>query len=106
VLDDRRRPVKIALTMEEQFIRFTKHPATVRIKSGDRQSGRITARKCGGVWNGGATPTSAARHHKSGFTAGGPYDIDNMWIEFLRDVHQHDAAGALRGFGMPQLVSR
>ena len=29
-----RRPVKIALTMEEQFYQITKHPATIRIKSG------------------------------------------------------------------------
>jgi len=28
-----RRPVKIALTMEEQFYQITKHPATVRIKT-------------------------------------------------------------------------
>src|SRR5690606_2462317 len=29
-----RRPVKIALTMEEQFYTLTKHAATLRIKSG------------------------------------------------------------------------
>ena len=49
-----RRPVKIALTMEEQFYQITKHPATVRIKSAVDKAGRITARKCEVYWNGGA----------------------------------------------------
>ena len=41
-----RRPVKIALTMEEQFYTITKHPSTFRIKSGIDKDGRIVARKC------------------------------------------------------------
>ena len=74
-----RRPVKIALTMEEQFYQITKHPATVRIKSGVDKSGRITARKCEIFWNGGAYADIGPRvTHKSGFIAGGPYDIDNV----------------------------
>src|SRR5205823_11689161 len=49
-----RRPVKIALSMEEQFYTITKHPSTFRIKSAVDKSGRITARKCEVYWNGGA----------------------------------------------------
>ena len=41
-----RRPVKIALTMEEQFYMITKHPTTFRIKSGVDADGRIVARAC------------------------------------------------------------
>jgi len=100
-----RRPVKIALTMEEQFYQITKHPATVRIKSGVDESGRITARKCEVFWNGGAYADIGPRvTHKSGFTAGGPYDIDNMWIDSYAMYTNMTPAGALRGFGMPQLV--
>src|SRR5262249_7893565 len=40
-----RRPVKVALTMEEQFYQITKHPSTFRIKSGVNKDGRIVARK-------------------------------------------------------------
>src|SRR5215472_3449910 len=36
-----RRPVKIALTMEEQFYQITKHPCTFKIKSGVDRDGRI-----------------------------------------------------------------
>ncbi len=100
-----RRPVKIALTMEEQFYQITKHPATVRIKSGVDKSGRITARKCEVFWNGGAYADIGPRvTHKSGFTAGGPYDIDNVWIDSYAMYTNMTPAGALRGFGMPQLT--
>ena len=100
-----RRPVKIALTMEEQFYQITKHPATVRIKSGVDKSGRITARKCEVFWNGGAYADIGPRvTHKSGFTAGGPYDIDNVWINSYAMYTNMTPAGALRGFGMPQLT--
>src|ERR1700681_4541191 len=99
------RPVKIALTMEEQFYQITKHPATVRIKTGVDKAGRITARKCEVFWNGGAYADIGPRvTHKSGFTAGGPYDIDNVWIDSYAMYTNMTPAGALRGFGMPQLV--
>ncbi len=100
-----RRPVKIALTMEEQFYQITKHPATVRIKTGVDKAGRITARKCEVFWNGGAYADIGPRvTHKSGFTAAGPYDIDNVWIDSYAMYTNLTPAGALRGFGMPQLT--
>jgi CO/xanthine dehydrogenase Mo-binding subunit len=100
-----RRPVKIALTMEEQFYQITKHPSTVRIKTGVDDKGRITARKCDVFWNGGAYADIGPRvTHKSGFTAAGPYDIDNVWIDSNAMYTNMTPAGALRGFGMPQLV--
>ena len=100
-----RRPVKIALTMEEQFYQITKHPSTVRIKSGVDKDGRITARKCEVFWNGGAYADVGPRvTHKSGFTAAGPYDIDNVWIDSYALYTNMTPAGALRGFGIPQLA--
>jgi CO/xanthine dehydrogenase Mo-binding subunit len=100
-----RRPVKIALTMEEQFYQITKHPSTVRLKTGVDKRGRITARKCEVFWNGGAYADIGPRvTHKSGFTAAGPYDIDNVWIDSYAMYTNMTPAGALRGFGMPQLT--
>ena len=100
-----RRPVKVALTMEEQFYTITKHPSTFRIKTGVDKSGRITARKCEVYWNGGAYADIGPRvTQKSGFTASGPYDIDNVWIDSYALYTNLPPAGALRGFGIPQLV--
>ena len=68
-----RRPVKISLTMEEQFFTITKHASTFRIKSGVTRDGRIVARECEVWWNGGAYADIGPRvTQKSGFTAPGP----------------------------------
>ena len=100
-----RRPVKIAHTMEEHFYTITKHPSTFRIKSGLDKDGRIIARKCEVWWNGGAYADVGPRvTQKSGFTASGPYDIDNVSINSYALYTNLTPAGALRGFGVPQLV--
>ncbi len=88
-----RRPVKVALTMEEQFFTITKHPSTFRIKSGVDKDGRITARKCEVFWNGGAYADIGPRvTQKSGFTASGPLRHRQRVDRFLRALHQ-PAAG-------------
>lgn len=100
-----RRPVKVALTFEELFYQITKHPSTFRIKSGVDKDGRIIARKCEVFWNGGAYADIGPRvTQKSGLTASGPYDIDNVWIDSYALYTNVTPAGALRGFGVPQLV--
>jgi CO/xanthine dehydrogenase Mo-binding subunit len=99
------RPVKISLTMEEQFYTLTKHATTLHIKSAIDQDGRITARKCDVWWNGGAYADIGPRvTQKSGFTAPGPYDIENVSIDSYALYTHLPPAGALRGFGIPQLV--
>src|SRR6202012_3382287 len=99
-----RRPVKISLTMEEQFYTITKHASTFRIKSAVKD-GRVTARRCEVWWNGGAYADIGPRiTQKSGFTAPGPYDIDNVKIDSYALYTNLPPAGALRGFGIPQLV--
>ncbi|MGH6674319.1 MAG: xanthine dehydrogenase family protein molybdopterin-binding subunit, partial [Xanthobacteraceae bacterium] len=100
-----RRPVKVALTMDEVFVTITKHPSTFRIKTGVDTEGKIVARQCHVWWNGGAYADIGPRvTHKSGFTAGGPYDIENISIDSYAMYTNMTPAGALRGFGMPQLT--
>src|SRR3954463_7912662 len=99
------RPVKISLTMEEQFFTITKHASTFRIKSGVTKDGRIVARDCEVWWNGGAYADIGPRvTQKSGFTAAGPYDIEDVRIDSYALYTNLPPAGALRGFGIPQLV--
>jgi CO/xanthine dehydrogenase Mo-binding subunit len=100
-----KRPVKISLTMEEQFYTITKHPTTFKIKSAVSKDGKILARKCDVYWNGGAYADIGPRvTQKSGFTAAGPYDIDHVEIESYALYTNRPPSGALRGFGIPQLV--
>ena len=100
-----RKPVKISLTMEEQFFTITKHASTFRIKSGVSKDGRIVARECEVWWNGGAYADIGPRvTQKSGFTAPGPYDIEHVAVDSYALYTNLPPAGALRGFGIPQLV--
>jgi CO/xanthine dehydrogenase Mo-binding subunit len=100
-----RRPVKISLSMEEQFFTITKHASTFHIKSGVDAQGRVVARECEVWWNGGAYADIGPRvTQKSGFTAPGPYDIQDVAIDSYALYTNLPPAGALRGFGIPQLV--
>jgi CO/xanthine dehydrogenase Mo-binding subunit len=99
------RPVKVSLTMEEQFFTITKHASSFRIKSGVSKDGRVLARECEVWWNGGAYADIGPRvTQKSGFTAPGPYDIDHVLVDSYALYTNLPPAGALRGFGIPQLV--
>ncbi|MGC4396446.1 xanthine dehydrogenase family protein molybdopterin-binding subunit [Hydrogenophaga crocea] len=100
-----RRPVRLALTMEEQFYTITKHATTFRIRSAVDAEGRITGRHCEVYWNGGAYADIGPRvTQKSGFTAGGPYDIANLDIDSYQVYTHLPPAGAFRGFGITQVV--
>ena len=100
-----KKPVKISLTMEEQFFTITKHATTFNIKSGVDRDGRIVARECQVWWNGGAYADIGPRvTQKSGFTAAGPYDIEHVAVDSYALYTNLPPAGALRGFGIPQLV--
>jgi len=98
-----RKPVRVAATMEEMFYQITKHPSTIRIKSGVDDTGRIVARKCEVFWNGGAYADIGPRvTQKAGLTASGPYDIGNVAIDSFALYTNLTPSGALRGFGLPQ----
>lgn len=100
-----RRPVRVALTMEEQFYTITKHATSFRIRSAVDAQGRITGRHCEVYWNGGAYADIGPRvTQKSGFTASGPYDIDNVHIDSYQVYTHLPPAGAFRGFGITQMV--
>lgn len=100
-----RLPVKISLTMEEQFYTITDHATTLRLKSGVSQDGQVTGRQCEVWWNGGAYADIGPRvTQKSGFTAAGPYDIENVDIDSYAVYTNLPPAGAVRGFGIPQLA--
>jgi CO/xanthine dehydrogenase Mo-binding subunit len=100
-----RKPVRIALTMEEQFYTITKHGATVRLKTGVKKDGRMIAREVETWWNGGAYADIGPRvTQKSGLTSSGPYDIENIAIDSHAVYTNEPPAGALRGFGISQVV--
>src|SRR5258708_30818112 len=98
-----KRPVKVSLPMEEVFYTITRHPMTFRIKSGVDRDGRITARRCEVFWNGGAYAHVGPRvAQKSGFTASGPYHIENVSLDSYAPYTNPPPPRALPGFRVPQ----
>jgi CO/xanthine dehydrogenase Mo-binding subunit len=99
-----RRPVRLLLTMEEQFYTVVAHASTFKIKSAVDGNGRVTARQCQVIWNGGAYADIGPRvAQKSGFTAAGPYEIDNVKIDSTEVYTNWPVAASRRGFGIPKL---
>jgi CO/xanthine dehydrogenase Mo-binding subunit len=99
-----RRPVRLLLTMEEQFYTLTAHATTFKIKSAVDRDGRITARQCDVYWNGGAYADIGPRvAQKSGFTSSGPYEIENVKIDSAELYTNWPVAASRRGFGIPKL---
>ena len=100
-----RRPVKIALTMEEQFYTLTKHASTFRIKSGDqgRPHHRRANARCGGT--AAPMPISARASRRSPASPRpAPTTSRTCRIDSYALYTNLPPAGALRGFGIPQLV--
>lgn len=100
-----RRPVRLALSMEETFSTLTRHASTITITSGVDADGTIRARRVDAWWNGGAYADIGPRvTQKSGLTAAGPYDIENVAIDSRAVYTNLPPAGAMRGFGVPQVA--
>ena len=98
------RPVRYALTREEEFLTITKHKVVTKIKTAIK-GGVITARKCEVFWDTGAYAEIGPRiGHKSGYTSAGPYRIPNVWIDSYCVYTNKVPAGAFRGFGVPQVI--
>src|SRR5690606_380058 len=98
-----KRPVKISLSMEEQFFMVTRHACTFKIKSGITKDGKITARRCDVIWSGGAYADIGPRvTQKAGSPSAGPDDIENVELLASAVYTNRPPAGALRGFGAPQ----
>jgi CO/xanthine dehydrogenase Mo-binding subunit len=99
-----KKPVRYALTREEEFLTITKHKVVTKIKTAIKD-GAITARKCEVYWDTGAYAEIGPRiGHKSGYTSAGPYHIPNVWIDSYCVYTNKVPAGAFRGFGVPQVI--
>ncbi|MBI4524308.1 MAG: xanthine dehydrogenase family protein molybdopterin-binding subunit [Deltaproteobacteria bacterium] len=99
-----RRPVRYALTREEEFQTITKHGVVVKLKTAVKD-GLISGRRCEVYFDTGAYAEIGPRIvHKSGYTSAGPYRIPNVWIDSYCVYTNKPPAGAFRGFGVPQLI--
>lgn len=98
-------PVRLALNREEEFAASTvRHGSIVRVKSGVTKDGRITARKVDYILDTGAyARIGPLVLRNSAIAATGPYDISNVQVDGVCVYTNKVPAGALRGFGTPQV---
>ncbi len=95
------RPVRMQATREEEFSLLPCRSAlTYRIKTGVRSDGRITAQHMTMLWDAGAYADYAVNVTRaSSYSAGGPYDIPNAWVDAYTLYTNKPFGTAYRGFG-------
>jgi CO/xanthine dehydrogenase Mo-binding subunit len=98
------RPVRLALSVTEACQTITRHGALCQIKTGVRRDGTLVARQCE-VWldTGAYADVGPRVATKAGFLAVGPYRIPHLQLDARAVYTHHVPAGALRGYGIPQV---
>jgi CO/xanthine dehydrogenase Mo-binding subunit len=98
-----RRPVKLVLTREEEFISITKHAARIKMRTGATSDGRLVARDVEVLFNGGAYTDISPRLIKNGgYSTVGPYRIPHVRVDSYAVYTHLPPAGAYRGYGVSQ----
>ncbi len=99
------RPVKGVYTRQEEFTSSTvRHPLIADYKTGVTAEGRLIAREVRLVLDGGAYASwSETTVGKAAILAAGPYRIPHIRVEGCAVYTNKTVAGAMRGFGAPQV---
>lgn len=98
------RPVKILYSREESMLAHPKrHAMVIRLKTGARRDGTLTAMQAELIGDAGAY-ASLSPHVLTRATthASGPYQVPHAWIDCYAMYTNNPPAGAFRGFGVTQ----
>ena len=101
------KPVKVELKRKENFVATrTRHGSVVRLKTGVKKDGTLVAQEIDVLLNTGAYVSSGlnvgmAMSHK-GFK---PYKVPNLSFRAVPVLTNLPNAGAMRGYGSPQLFA-
>jgi CO/xanthine dehydrogenase Mo-binding subunit len=95
------RPVKFQASREEEFSLLPCRSAlTYRIRTGISSAGKILAQHMAMYWDSGAYADYAVNVTRaSGYSASGPYEIPNAWIDAYTIYTNKPYGTAYRGFG-------
>ena len=98
-----RRPVKIVLRREEDFLMAAKHEAVIYLKTGVTNDGQITARQATCYFNAGAYADVSPRMIKTGgMVIAGPYRVPNVWVDSYAVYTNIVPSSPFRGPGVSQ----
>jgi CO/xanthine dehydrogenase Mo-binding subunit len=101
----RGRPVKVVFSREEVFKTVTRSGCIISLKTGVRQDGTLLAREMRVIWDMGAYAEKGPTISLHASTlASGPYAIPNMRVVSVSVFTNKPMAGAMRGYGVPQVA--
>ncbi len=100
------RPVRLVYTREESYLATPKrHPLIIELETGADSQGRLMALRARIICDTGAYASyGVAVATRSAVHVTGPYRVDNVDIESLAVYTNNPVAGAMRGFGAPQVA--
>lgn len=98
------KPVKMVLSREEDLcLMRPRHPCRIKVKSGVKKDGALTARQVSLVFNTGAYADQGPGTVNAGAQrAAGPYRVPHCAIDAYCVYTNQLISGAYRGFGNPQ----
>lgn len=101
-----KRPVKMVYSREEAFLSTAKrHPLKIWYKTGASRDGRLLAADVKIIGDTGAYASyGMAVVSRAAVHATGPYEIPNLNISSTFAYTNNPMAGAMRGFGVPQIA--
>jgi CO/xanthine dehydrogenase Mo-binding subunit len=99
------KPVKLTATRTEEFITLPcRQGLHARIRTGASREGRILAEEIEYVWDAGAYADYGVNIGRaSGYSAAGPYDIENVKVDSYTVYTNKPFGTAYRGFGHVEL---
>ncbi|MGH9843197.1 MAG: molybdopterin-dependent oxidoreductase [Blastocatellia bacterium] len=101
-----KRPVKMVLSRKESLLVHPKRHATIiKMKTGAKKDGRITAHEAE-IWGDGGAYASLSSHVMLRATthAAGAYEVKNVKVDTFAMYTNNVPSGAFRGFGVTQSV--
>jgi CO/xanthine dehydrogenase Mo-binding subunit len=100
------RPVRCVYSREETFVATSKrHALVMKMKTGAGKDGRLQAMECRILCDTGAYGSyGIAVASRAAVHAAGPYEIEHVDTEALCVYTNNPVAGAMRGFGTPQIA--
>lgn len=101
----RGRPVRVIFSREEVFKTITRLGCIIYMKTGVRRDGTLLARQVRLIWDTGAYAEKGPTISLSGAKmSAGPYVIPNVHVESFTVFTNKPVAGAMRGYGLPQVA--
>lgn len=100
------KPVRLVFSREEAYLATPKrHPLTIWMRTGADKKGRLLALQAKILCDTGAYSSyGVAVATRAAIHATGPYEVENVEVESLAVYTNNPIAGAMRGFGVPQVA--